>query len=46
MATTERDYYELLGVSRDASEARRLYLETLGKFWTASIDLDRAVGLL
>jgi cobalt-zinc-cadmium efflux system outer membrane protein len=40
------DLFRLLQTSRDASEARRLYLETLGKLWTASIDLDRAVGLL
>lgn len=39
------DLFRLLQTSRDASEARRLYLETLGKFWTASIALDRAVGL-
>jgi cobalt-zinc-cadmium efflux system outer membrane protein len=40
------DLFRLLQTSRDASEARRLYLETLGKFWTATIDLDRAVGRL
>jgi cobalt-zinc-cadmium efflux system outer membrane protein len=40
------DLFRLLQTSRDASEARRLYLETLGRFWNASIDLDRAVGRL
>jgi outer membrane protein TolC len=34
----------VLQTSRDASEARRLYLDTLGTLWEASIALDRAVG--
>jgi cobalt-zinc-cadmium efflux system outer membrane protein len=38
------DLFRLLQTSRDASEARRLYLETLGLLWDATIDLDRAVG--
>jgi outer membrane protein TolC len=38
------DLFRLLRTSRDASDAQRLYLETLGKLWNASIDLDRAVG--
>jgi outer membrane protein, heavy metal efflux system len=38
------DLFRLLQTSRDASEARRLYLETLGLLWDATIALDRAVG--
>ena len=38
------DLFRLLQTSRDASEARRLYLETLGLLWDATINLDRAVG--
>lgn len=38
------DLFRLLQTSREASEARRLYLETLGHLWDASINLDRAVG--
>jgi cobalt-zinc-cadmium efflux system outer membrane protein len=38
------DLFRVLQTSRDASEARRLYLETLGALWDASIALDRAVG--
>jgi len=38
------DLFRLLQTSRDASEARRLYLETLGLLWDSSIALDRAVG--
>jgi len=38
------DLCRLLQTSRDASEARRLHLETLGLLWESSIALDRAVG--
>lgn len=38
------DLFRLLQTSRDASDARRLYLETLGLLWESSIALDRAVG--
>jgi len=38
------DLFRLLQTSRDASAARRLYLETLGLLWESSIALDRAVG--
>jgi cobalt-zinc-cadmium efflux system outer membrane protein len=38
------DLFRLLQTSRDASEARRLYLETLGSLWESTIALDRAVG--
>ncbi|HLK90883.1 MAG TPA: TolC family protein [Polyangia bacterium] len=38
------DLFRVLQTSRDASEARRLYLETLGALWDASIALERAVG--
>src|SRR6185437_10795134 len=38
------DLFRLLQTSRDASEARRLYLETLCALWDASIALERAVG--
>jgi outer membrane protein TolC len=38
------DLFRLLQTSRDASEARRLYLETLGLLWDSTIALDRAVG--
>jgi cobalt-zinc-cadmium efflux system outer membrane protein len=38
------DLFRLLQTSRDASEARRLYLETVGLLWESSIALDRAVG--
>jgi outer membrane protein, heavy metal efflux system len=38
------DLFRVLQTSRDASLARRLYLETLGALWDASIALDRAVG--
>ena len=38
------DLFRLLQTSRDASEARRLHLETLGLLWESSIALDRAVG--
>jgi outer membrane protein, heavy metal efflux system len=38
------DLFRLLQTSRDASEARRLYLETLGLLWESSVALDRAVG--
>jgi outer membrane protein, heavy metal efflux system len=40
------DLFRLLQTSRDASAARRLYLETLGLLWESSIALDRAVGAL
>jgi cobalt-zinc-cadmium efflux system outer membrane protein len=38
------DLFRLLQTSRDAGEARRMYLETLGLLWESSIALDRAVG--
>jgi cobalt-zinc-cadmium efflux system outer membrane protein len=38
------DLFRLIQTSRDASEAKRLYLETLGLLWDSSIALDRAVG--
>jgi cobalt-zinc-cadmium efflux system outer membrane protein len=38
------DLFRVLQTLRDASEARRLYLETLGALWEATINLDRAVG--
>jgi outer membrane protein TolC len=38
------DLFRLLQTARDASEARRLYLETLGLLWESAIALDRAVG--
>jgi outer membrane protein, heavy metal efflux system len=38
------DLFRLLQTSRDASEAKRLYLETLGHLWESTIALDRAVG--
>ena len=38
------DLFRLLQTARDASDARRLYLETLGTLWDSSIALDRAVG--
>ena len=38
------DLFRVLQTLRDASEARRLYLETLGELWDATIALDRAVG--
>ncbi len=38
------DLFRLIQTSRDASEARRLYLETLGLLWESAIALDRAVG--
>jgi cobalt-zinc-cadmium efflux system outer membrane protein len=38
------DLFRLLQTARDASEARRLYLETLGLLWESTIALDRAVG--
>ena len=38
------DLFRLLQTSRDASQARRLYLESLGLLWESSIALDRAVG--
>jgi outer membrane protein, heavy metal efflux system len=38
------DLFRLLQTSRDASEARRIYLETMGQLWDSSIALDRAVG--
>ena len=38
------DLFRVLQTLRDASEARRLYLETLGALWDATIALDRAVG--
>lgn len=38
------DLFRVLQTTRDASEARRLYLETLGSLWDATIALDRAVG--
>jgi cobalt-zinc-cadmium efflux system outer membrane protein len=38
------DLFRLLQTSRDASDARRLYLETLGLLWESAIALDRAVG--
>ena len=40
------DLFRLLQTSRDAAEARRLYLETLGLLWDSTIALDRAVGAL
>ena len=39
------DLFRLIQTSRDASEARRLYLETLGLLWESTIALDRAVGV-
>jgi cobalt-zinc-cadmium efflux system outer membrane protein len=38
------DLFRLIQTSRDASEAKRLYLETLGLLWDSAIELDRAVG--
>jgi cobalt-zinc-cadmium efflux system outer membrane protein len=38
------DLFRLIQTTRDASDARRLYLETLGLLWDAAIALDRAVG--
>jgi cobalt-zinc-cadmium efflux system outer membrane protein len=38
------DLFRLLQTSRDASEARHIYLETLGLLWESTIALDRAVG--
>jgi len=38
------DLFRLIQTSRDASEAKRLYLETLGLLWDSAIGLDRAVG--
>ena len=38
------DLFRLLQISRDASQARRIYLETLGLLWESTIALDRAVG--
>jgi cobalt-zinc-cadmium efflux system outer membrane protein len=38
------DLFRLLQTAREASEARRLYLETLGLLWESTIALDRAVG--
>jgi outer membrane protein, heavy metal efflux system len=38
------DLFRVLQTLRDASEARRLYLDTLGALWDAAIALDRAVG--
>jgi cobalt-zinc-cadmium efflux system outer membrane protein len=38
------DLFRLLQVTREASLARRLYLETLGLLWESSIELDRALG--
>jgi cobalt-zinc-cadmium efflux system outer membrane protein len=38
------DLFRVLQTLRDASEARRLYLDTLGELWDATIALDRAVG--
>jgi cobalt-zinc-cadmium efflux system outer membrane protein len=39
------DLFRLIQTSRDASEAKRLYLETLGLLWDSAIELDRAVGM-
>lgn len=38
------DLFRLIQASREAGEARRSYLENLGLLWSASIDLDRALG--
>ena len=38
------DLFRVLQTTRDASVARRLYLETMGALWDATIALDRAVG--
>jgi cobalt-zinc-cadmium efflux system outer membrane protein len=38
------DLFRLLQTAREASGARRLYLETLGLLWESTIALDRAVG--
>ncbi len=38
------DLFRVLQTTRDATVARRLYLETLGAAWEATIALDRAVG--
>jgi cobalt-zinc-cadmium efflux system outer membrane protein len=39
------DLFRLIQTSRDATEAKRLYLETLGLLWDSAIELDRAVGM-
>jgi cobalt-zinc-cadmium efflux system outer membrane protein len=38
------DLFRVIQASREASEARRSYLESLGALWEASIALGRAVG--
>ena len=38
------DLFRVLQTTRDATVARRLYLETLGAAWDATIALDRATG--
>ena len=38
------DLFRVIQTARDASESRRLYLETLGLLWESAIALDRAVG--
>ncbi|HVY37729.1 MAG TPA: TolC family protein, partial [Polyangia bacterium] len=38
------DLFRVLQTTRDATVARRLYLETLGAAWDATIALDRAAG--
>jgi outer membrane protein, heavy metal efflux system len=39
------DLFRLIQTSRDATEAKRLYLETLGLLWDSAIELDRAMGM-
>jgi outer membrane protein TolC len=38
------DLFRLIQASREAGEAKRSHLESLGVLWAASIALDRAVG--
>jgi cobalt-zinc-cadmium efflux system outer membrane protein len=40
------DLFRVINASREASEARHVYLSTLAGLWQASIDLDRATGRL
>jgi outer membrane protein, heavy metal efflux system len=38
------DLFRVIQASREATEARRGYLQALASLWTATISLDRAVG--
>lgn len=38
------DLFRVIQASREATDARRGYLQALGSLWTATIALDRAVG--